>query len=1286
MAYDSQANRLLLLDTVTSELIVIAAGPTGPDPTVITRFPAGPFGLQNPQGMATDPASGRLFILDSATSQIVRVEPDPQHGFDPAAAVAAGRIARVDLSQLGLGALRGLAFNPSNGHLYFLSPVQPWLYEVTETGQLVATRDLSGLDLTFIDPQGIVFAPSGDVTDDPAQMNLFLVDSGLETAAPGPYRLYLPMIVKPGEEAASPPGQSAASSAPAEGSAAGQRPGRIIEFTLTPPVEIAPQVSVMAVSLVRTIDTSQFSPPSPDPMGLGYLSNSNRLLMSDSEVEEMSIYAGVNVFKMTLAGSLVGTFSTTSYSREPTGVAFNPANGHCFISDDDADEIFEINPRADGLCGTADDTRTHFDTASINNMDAEGVAFGQGALFIADGVNKEVYKITPGPNGIFDGQPPAGDDQRSQFDTASLGLSSEPEGIEFNPDTGTLYITGYGATKVIETTTNGALVRVIDISFLNAKNPSGLAYGPSSVSSAEKSLYIAARGIDNGSDPNENDGKVYEISLGQSASTPTNTPTATKTATPGNTPTLILDSPLTFVASADTHVREASPTTNYGTVTTLVADDGSDPGREIYLRFSVTGVLGAVQSATLRLYASNGSTNGPAVYATSNGWTETGLTWNNRPAPTSGAVDDKGWIYTNTWAEYDVTALVTGDGTYSFMLATDTTDGVTFSSREGSSPPELVVMPVAPTPTNTPTPTPTNTPTNTPTATGTPTHTPTPTNTPTQTNTPSPTPTDTPTATHTPVAVDTPTNTPTATETPTPTDTPTATGTSMSTPTNTPSPTPTDTPTATHTPVAVDTPTSTPTATNTPTPTATPTQTNTPSPTPTDTATATHTPVAADTPTNTPTATNTPTPTNTATATHTLTPSPTPTNTPPPPPGFPSTVVVDNFNRSDGPIGSQWSGDTAGYRIAGNQLDVGSSQDIYWNVSSFGANQEAFVTLSSIDPNGQEFGLVLKAQSSGGLGSGLIEVFYNAPAHQVLVYTYTPAQNWLQRGTPISATFANGDQFGAQATADGQVNVYRNGILLGTRSVTAWPYYANGGYIGLLFISASNTALDNFGGGTISAPPGNTPTPTLTPPADLIFADGFEAGDFSAWSAEVDGEGDLNVSAAAALVGAQGMAALIDNTTSMYVRDDTPTNEPRYRARFYFDPNSITMADGNTHRIMVARNAGVDLVRLEFRRANLNYQVQAVIRTDAGSYIGTSWYTVTDAPHPIEIDWQAATSAGANNGSLSLWIDDTLSQTLSGIDNDTHRVEQARLGPLQGVDAGTSGTEYFDAFESRRQT
>ena len=52
---------------------------------------------------------------------------------------------------------------------------------------------------------------------------------------------------------------------------------------------------------------------------------------------------------------------------------------------------------------------------------------------------------------------------------------------------------------------------------------------------------------------------------------------------------------------------------------------------------------------------------------------------------------------------------------------------------------------------------------------------------------------------------------------------------------------------------------------------------------------------------------------------------------------------------------------------------------------------------------------------------------------------------------------------------------------------------------------------------------------------------------------------------------------------------------------------------------------------------------------------------------------------------LTFWIDDMQKANLTGVDNDTHRIDSALLGAI-GVDTGTRGTCYFDAFELRSET
>lgn len=152
-----------------------------------------------------------------------------------------------------------------------------------------------------------------------------------------------------------------------------------------------------------------------------------------------------------------------------------------------------------------------------------------------------------------------------------------------------------------------------------------------------------------------------------------------------------MPNPRMFNADADARVRESNPQTNYGTSDTLEVDGDTNARLESYLRFTVHDIVGVVQSAKLRVYATEATVNGPALYAANTGWIETGINWNIRPALVGGMIDNKGAISANTWVEYDVTAIVNGDGTYDFALIPESTDGVKFSSRQGDQRPQLVL-------------------------------------------------------------------------------------------------------------------------------------------------------------------------------------------------------------------------------------------------------------------------------------------------------------------------------------------------------------------------------------------------------------------------------------------------------------------------------------------------------------------------------------------------------------------------------------------------------------------
>jgi hypothetical protein len=173
----------------------------------------------------------------------------------------------------------------------------------------------------------------------------------------------------------------------------------------------------------------------------------------------------------------------------------------------------------------------------------------------------------------------------------------------------------------------------------------------------------------------------------------------------------------------------------------------------------------------------------------------------------------------------------------------------------------------------------------------------------------------------------------------------------------------------------------------------------------------------------------------------------------------------------------------------------------------------------------------------------------------------------------------------------------------------------------------------------------------------------------------------LSVSVGAALEGSYGLQATFTNTTNMLVRNDAPTAETRYRARFYFNPNSISMATGDNITLFQGLGAGGNIVlSIQFNRSSAGYQLRARSHDSGlGTFVNTPYFTISNAVHTVEVDW-------GNDGHLTFWIDGSQQANLTGINNSIYTVETVRLGAPTMSITGTSGSFYIDAFESRRFT
>jgi hypothetical protein len=207
---------------------------------------------------------------------------------------------------------------------------------------------------------------------------------------------------------------------------------------------------------------------------------------------------------------------------------------------------------------------------------------------------------------------------------------------------------------------------------------------------------------------------------------------------------------------------------------------------------------------------------------------------------------------------------------------------------------------------------------------------------------------------------------------------------------------------------------------------------------------------------------------------------------------------------------------------------------------------------------------------------------------------------------------------------------------------------------------------------------------------DLIFRDGFEDGTLGAWTASAADGGDLSVIPAAAMKSSlAGLRGVVDDTAGIYVQDDRPDGEARYRARFWFDPNGFDPGEAASRfrtRVFIAFSEAPTrrVLAIVLRRQGGQYSIRARARLDDNSQADTAFIPISDGPHAIEFDLRRATSPGFNVGSLTLRIDDDIAASMMFLENSLTEVDFVRMGALS-VKPGASGTLYWDEFESRRQ-
>lgn len=147
-----------------------------------------------------------------------------------------------------------------------------------------------------------------------------------------------------------------------------------------------------------------------------------------------------------------------------------------------------------------------------------------------------------------------------------------------------------------------------------------------------------------------------------------------------------------YSPTADSTTKQTSPNTNYGTQTSLRVDSAANADENILIRFTLSGVNTAqINRARLLFYATDGTDLSPHYCATTSGWSETSVTWNNQPVCNSNNVGGGATVANNSWVSYNVLgATQAGWSSFRFMPQS-TNDFVANSKEAASNRPQLIL-------------------------------------------------------------------------------------------------------------------------------------------------------------------------------------------------------------------------------------------------------------------------------------------------------------------------------------------------------------------------------------------------------------------------------------------------------------------------------------------------------------------------------------------------------------------------------------------------------------------
>ena len=237
---------------------------------------------------------------------------------------------------------------------------------------------------------------------------------------------------------------------------------------------------------------------STDVAGIAYHPPSGHLYLADSEINELPLFNGDNIFETSLSGDQVFN-EIASGNTEPTGITYNEFDGFFYVTKDTGSKTvtrYDSNLNNPLLViSTQDDVSSATDPEGVTSDPSTGF------LYVSDG-NGGGRQVL-----VYDS------DLQFQY-VFSVANQGDAEGIAFHQPSNHLFLIDGKEDIIFEYTLTGNLLEEYDISGFSPvpESPQGLTFGPTSNPNDDPSalsLYIA-----DGMEDNYADGRIFEAVIG----------------------------------------------------------------------------------------------------------------------------------------------------------------------------------------------------------------------------------------------------------------------------------------------------------------------------------------------------------------------------------------------------------------------------------------------------------------------------------------------------------------------------------------------------------------------------------------------------------------------------------------------------------------------------------------------------------------------------------------------------------------------------------------------------